>query len=800
MPASRPTGATGPTPSAQQQAIYRAVLQEAAVGGEVLMGKLVASARTALQTREAACRDLRERDALAQSAALLRRQESALCKHFPQSLVEAFNAPVVQGKPAPKNDNALNFDQLELMDEVQVLTSVALGRTQQVAMLATEASLADLNTLVCGILGLGAVQPERNPLRPEIYVAALKSTLAHAGAPAASQLDWLTAMSATLGQELKALYTALSASLRTKGVVPAGYAMLQTPSGPGIGRGVAQESAQGESPSAAATGGAASAPAGRAGVRLRGNDEALLTLDKLRRLLAGELDIAAPVSKVEHFAQQFARQFENGPEPVGEPVSEFDATVPAALEALTEMKQVDRVVQSLQQRKAAPAGAAGGAGAQGNSLEDQRLSIRRGAKNLAQALSLEVVTLMVDNMARDPRLLPPVQALIRKLEPSLLRLALADPRFFSDKQHPARQLLQEFTHRSLAFESPASSGFDGFIRELEAAVAPLFTTTMDDDAPYLQVLAGLQDAWQRAAQQKARDSEQAVFVLQHAEARNLLAEKIARSIDAHPDAGRVPPVVIDFLCGPWAQVVAQARIQGGTGSTVADKYQALISALLWSAHPDLARQNVSKLTKLVPRLLGTLREGLDSIHYPATRTSAFFEALMAIHQQAFRTPDVAPAEPSATPDADRVSSLRARFVEQGDPWIAPEEAQSSNFVEIAEAPEILAATNAPATPTAPSPAQPQSLDAAVDELPLGSWIELLTKGQWVRTQLTWASPHGTLFLFTSAVGATQSMTRRSRDKLIAAGQMRLISGQPVVDGALNAVAQTAMRNSLDSTQ
>jgi hypothetical protein len=82
---------------------------------------------------------------------------------------------------------------------------------------------------------------------------------------------------------------------------------------------------------------------------------------------------------------------------------------------------------------------------------------------------------------------------------------------------------------------------------------------------------------------------------------------------------------------------------------------------------------------------------------------------------------------------------------------------------------------------------------------LGSWVELMTHGEWVRTQLTWASPHGTLFLFTSVYGTTQSMTRRTHDKLVAAGQLRMISGQPVVDGALDAVAQQAMRNSLDST-
>jgi hypothetical protein len=55
-----------------------------------------------------------------------------------------------------------------------------------------------------------------------------------------------------------------------------------------------------------------------------------------------------------------------------------------------------------------------------------------------------------------------------------------------------------------------------------------------------------------------------------------------------------------------------------------------------------------------------------------------------------------------------------------------------------------------------------------------------------------------LFLFTAAGGATHSMTRRSCDKLVAAGNLRVVSGLPVVDGALNAVAQLAMRNSVNT--
>ena len=158
-----------------------------------------------------------------------------------------------------------------------------------------------------------------------------------------------------------------------------------------------------------------------------------------------------------------------------------------------------------------------------------------------------------------------------------------------------------------------------------------------------------------------------------------------------------------------------------------------------------------------------------------------------------------PEEPVRTPGA------RLQVVEDGNPWVAPEEAAASNFMEFPEGKAAPLPTPADASQQ-PADAQAESevpvdetAEVVLDDLHLGSWVELQTHGQWVRTQLTWASPHGTLFLFTSVFGATQSMTRRSRDKLVADGCLRLVSGQTVVDGALDAVAQIALRNSVDTT-
>lgn len=803
-------------PTAQHQALYQATLEEAAAGGSALMAKLVAATGRALYTRELAARTAHERDALVALGKLLQAKDAELRSLYPKALYAAFTNPELAKKSSPLSMAEVHFDQLELMDEGQVQESVAMARAQQVALLAVDASLADLNTLICSTLGMRTVRPERNPLRPEAYVNALKQVVEQIDVPGATRMDWITSMSVALGLELNAMYRTLAEKLRGQGVVAAGYAVVQTAAGVGMGVGVpgsvaldtqyAAPSTGAPPPRRGLTGGQADSmgladrdrsATGTAPEPLRGDDGALLTLDKLRRLLSGDWEAKAPVNRVQSFSQQFARQFEVHDFEASAPRSDFSSTVPAAFEALAEMKQVDQVVRRLEQRQGG--GQIPGEGGD-SPVEAIRDVLRRTATGVAQALSLEVVTLMVDNMVRNPRLLEPIQRLIAELEPALLLLSLVDPRFFTDKQHPARALLQEITHRSLAYESVRACGFSEFLANLEQVVAPLTSATIENAEPFERTLVQLREAWHIAALDEERAREDAVKALQHAEQRNLLAEKIARKIDKHPDAARVPEVVIDFLCGPWAQVVAQARIAGGVGSKAADKYQSLISALLWSAHPELAHKNIAKLTRLVPLLLTTLRNGLETIRYPATKTSAFLDELMGLHQLAFRAAGqaVGPATRLGAAPAGPVQpspAVRARQIEDGNPWVAPEEAQASNFMEWPESPP----PEAQEAPLVLAETFSGSTDVEMDALPLGSWVEILVKDHWVRTQLTWASPHGTLFLFTSASGTPQSMTRRSRDKLAQAGQLRVVTGQTVVDGALDAVAQIAMRNSVDTT-
>ena len=93
--------------------------------------------------------------------------------------------------------------------------------------------------------------------------------------------------------------------------------------------------------------------------------------------------------------------------------------------------------------------------------------------------------------------------------------------------------------------------------------------------------------------------------------------------------------------------------------------------LIWSAQPALIRRDAERLLKLVPRLLGQLRQGLQRIEYPDERMGQFFDALVALHEQAFESPvlPVLTAHPTPAPTADSAPVEAAESF-----WMADSEA------------------------------------------------------------------------------------------------------------------------------
>lgn len=754
--------------------LFRAALGQSARDGDALLREVFHAALRSLDAEITQSPGQPKRDQLRLSRQRLDNKAAALCAQFPALLRQVFQSKQVTSSQFGELAlGELNHDQLEQMDEAQVLERVEMARVLRLVQMPAQGSLDELNRYMSALEGLDRVKPEHNPLRPQIYLKVLHELMVTAAVPTQMRITWFNHMATALGKALHGSYAMLAQKIKSYGVVPLPLTKTVVPD---------RQFNQSESRLANQQ-----SDAGEAS-----NQANVLTLDRLHELFAAPPTVQANPAPDEA-ETEFGSHGDLNPWAVDddEPATDFAATIPAAFEALQNMIQADDVLARLPKRQQPVSGKV-------RQPESLREKFRHQCQNSAQILSFEVMCQMVDNLVQDPRLLEPIRRVIENLEPALFRLVKVDVRFFNSKHHPARRLLQELTQRGLAFDSVDAPGCALFIRSLHRHVNPLSRMPVDSAEPFETALRNLNAMWSEQSAVTTKTVEQAMQALGRAEDRNLLAEKMVAALKRIPDIQRVPDAVAEFLCGPWAQVMAYAELNNPEGVEDPGGYKNLVNLLLWSAQPDLTRQDVAKLTGQVVGLLSKLREGLALIDYPSMKTGAFFDALMQLHQQAFRPPS---AEPEQKTQSDR-NNLLSTYQH----WVAPSEAQDSGFMDALDeetVPASARSSDLSATPmldsVIPAASQnkpaPASLDPA--RLAVGTWVEIRLKEGWQRSQLSWISPQNTMFLFTNVQGGTQSMTRQSLDKLLATRALRVLSVQSMVDGALDAVVHAAMLNSLD---
>ncbi len=702
------------------------------------------------------------------AVAALKEHRAFLESGFPKQLALAVRADMRQtaartsDHPA-RSFSAVSFDELELMGDNQVQEAVEGARLQQVIKQASETALAGFSARLSTAQGFETVKADKNPLRPEVVSPAFFALLQSAPVSNHTRACWLANGAAVMGEELQSLYASLDRMLAIQGVLPAPYGVI--PSAPIRGT-VASSPNQEETPASDLRNAAEHGRAAQEEDSRSGADKKLLTLDQLHRLLVGDYDASFKTATLPS-----RRAFE---EPVR---NDFAHTVPAALDMLIEMEEKGITPTSPTAELPTPL-----------PLAQLRAHLKTDAKSLGQSLAIEVVGLMIEQIANDARLLLPVRQAILNTEPAFLRLAVTDPRFFSDKSHPARRLLDVITSASLAYASEDAAGFAEFMANVRHTAAYLTEEHASDAQHFAALLKGFEEAQARQSQQYLEAQRRAVKALLQAEQRNLLAEKIAAEIRARPDFVPGNRIITNFLTGPWSQVMARERLLAQDGDAGLPKvlYSRTLDDLLWTLDLAKVSDHRKRLLKIIPDMLESLRQGLLSIDYPLDQADGFFDELMMIHQAGLRVP---PAERELA--GKHHGELAAIFAsadefEASRPWLAPTEAQHSGFMD-----DWDDAADAESKPAAQK--QDGSQSAA---LRLGDWVELLVDLQWLRAQLTWISPHNTLFMFTSEGGRKHSLTAQLLDHLVNLELVKIVSQQGVVDGALDGVARAAMRNSL----
>ena len=772
----------------RSRAVLRACVVTAVREGEQLMDQLVKFTLDALAKQESETRVIAKRDLASEALRLLREHQAGLLKAYPMVLLEMFVDGPAAPSSKPSGSSALDFGELSLVDDDEVQSQVELSRAQQMALHTTDEILSELNGLVSAAQGLPRVQPERNPLRPENYIRALQRVVSDTQVIAAVREAWMQHMRAYLGQQLVVVYESAVKGLREHGVEQVGWgggrqaaAQPAYPQGgpgsgwygPGSGAGAVGGSGGGAAggrsgwaPSSVWGGGVGGPGAypdtGGSGYASSGQ-EALLTVNILRQMLAGTED---PYQEVYAQTGSAAPVYAGVQHPMtgygGERYAHSGAS-----DAMEDIAQLERLVGRLANSQ--PAYLQSGQGPLYGAAE--------------APMGAEVVARMVENISQDSRLLPPVQQAVQDLEPAIRKLIRHDTRFFNDSQHPARRLLDDITQRSLAFTHVEAPGFSRFMRLIDQAVAHLSKAEITNAKPFETVRRALHAAWDAQQQKLQARQEREKSALLAAEEREMRAERIAEEIGALPELAGVPQDIADFVLGPWVEVVAASPANaGGRYGSEAASALALVPLLLWSVQPDLARNDPERLDEAALLLPVRVRTELENIGHSRAEIDAFLSRLAELHRLALaaRPPDFELPQPA------EANALHEQYAAWEDNHDHDHGDSVSSLYEPEPSAERLAEPEAESeTPQdLVQPSHPES-----DGFVIGAWVELTTSGKRMRTQLTWCSPHNTLFLFTAPDGSTQSMTRRMRDKLVASDALRVVDAQPATERALSSAAR-----------
>lgn len=774
------------------------VLQEA----PDMMARCMSSAATSMQAAENRERDILRRALLAQGWWSMERHKAALTSRFPERLRHALLTND-QDNPSSRLGQMSESSLMALVDDQVVDESLTEARMLQLMLPVLEQPLAMLDARMSSLIGLQTVHAEKNPLRPSVFVHTLRELMTDIESALDVRGIWMQMCTEPLGHELARLYEQLASMLQHANVQEAGYRirlMTEAATLAGASSPAASTSADtGQTPS----GQESEQPAASWSMDMRdlARPQTALPRDVLQSFLDGDhSDYDHPLD-TDYYEQvreelRAVNQQARTPRPSKQELTQERLRY-------REVACVDRPARAIHPQSNLDS-SQWGEFADPDRRAREMLALKHRAERVAQVLGLDVVRKLVAQVAGDPLLLAPVREAIVALEPSLLRLAIAEPRYFARDDHPARQWIEAVAQRSFRYNDEFAEDFRAFLDPVRSQVRSLNDTPSENATPFENALTELRQRWQREDEEAERQKRQQLDTVRFAEKRQELADQVAWEISMRPDVHGAPGIVLNFLYDTWSLVVASAQLNSPTQDPDPFGYRRLISQLLWSTQRQVTLRQPSKLFEVVPGMLKKLREGLNSLGKSPAETQTFFDALLKLHEPVLmlrRTSALASNARLPTPTLELPGELdrllapatgeQQRPQPAAVPWMATSEKSVAGLHEHSAPVPVDAQEPAHETASDDETGEraTQQIGSVLIRLVQGCWVDLHSGDEWLRAQLVWTSQKASLFMFVSHGNRTHTMTRRTCERLITQRFLRLVDTADVTQRALQQITQ-----------
>jgi hypothetical protein len=386
------------------------------------------------------------------------------------------------------------------------------------------------------------------------------------------------------------------------------------------------------------------------------------------------------------------------------------------------------------------------------------------------AMTLDIVARLFDQLFDDPKIPLGAKGLIGRLQIPMLKVAIADKELFSNKTHPARRLLDTLGEIAIRLPADFNTG-SALFGHLETILQELTAGYKDEvdifDLVRGQLIALMTREDQRIEEEARAAEERAMQEEALAVAKSAAQAEMGKRVQANP----LPGAVLEFLIEQWLQLLMLIHAKRGTASDAWRIALESMDQLIWSVQPKETAEERRKLATTVPVLLKRIAAGLQVAGIGDDIRENFFAELMKTHTKIMSAPPKdAAAQPAAAPAAPLgfTANIRVR-----NPY-------GAGTVEVSELELNAAATSEPAR-------YGRGAEAGLpDSLKPGDWVEFKEAKEGEKEErrpvrLIFISPRKTRYIFADRgekeyIECTRSeITRRLR-----AGEATVMEEEPEV--------------------
>lgn len=700
-------------------------------------------------------------------------------------------AALTSARPRPSFHAA---DELQLVDTDDFEQDLAIGKIAARAVCNCSQQLVALDRRFAAILHLQRISQDDNPLYPGTLFAVMLQTLTEMEVGRELAMALLQSFERQTAAALPGVYADLNRYLSESGVLPT------------IPVGAPQPLSGTPAPGAIGVGSAAGSGMTAGAVELPPTAQTLSPQVPLQAAHQSPLsggaatqNAAAPIGNEDVFAQLLqaiqtanALQSANLAQQPAPPMAPVSAYTGQPLPARVAANQLVDALGHLQRGVVDPRTLPGfGAAlqidpAQSNVLQQIRATPMASWSHPMDAMTIDIVSMLFDAIFNDPDLSATMRAEIAKLQIPLLKVALLDKTFFSDRKHPARRLLDAIANSGIGRGEHDEPRLLAKIRSIVETVVSGF----DSDIQIFSLQVEKLDEFLQDEEGRAQGkSTQMVAQLEAAERKEVAASRAETEIVIRIERNDVPQLIAEFIDRHWRLVLIDVFTRVGDISLDWNEAVRLMDELLWSVVPKNGAQERERLLALLPDLLKRLRQGLERLNLDGA-WDRFFSELIRLHMAALRNDNPPAAAPADNPPAATVAL---------QPPVEPRPAPLPHVSEVPATPVPAQPDSAPAAP-APAPASRKiTPDASAEDrylllvqaLEVGAWIEFQSfRGNRNTLRLNWVSEFKRVYLFTNRQGEnSMTLAVTSLADHLRKGTARLLSQNPLTDRAVAQVLE-----------